>query len=110
MFRYWARYKMRHARPERGHERHLQVRHPRLRGRTQKRPLRHQHGGTTVLDDGARALGRAEELARVFPEGWVYIHIEYRREKEYMAPRSLDSAHRMRPVRPSSKQPNKTSA
>jgi hypothetical protein len=34
--------------------------------------------GTTVLNDGARTLGRAEELAKEFPEGWVYIHVEYR--------------------------------
>jgi hypothetical protein len=47
-----------------------------------KRPLKHQHGGTTVLSDGASALGRAEELAKEFPDGWVYIHVEYRGEKE----------------------------
>jgi hypothetical protein len=44
----------------------------------QKRPIKHEHGGTTVLTDGAEALGRAEELAREFPDGWVYIHLEYR--------------------------------
>jgi hypothetical protein len=38
--------------------------------------------GTTVLSDGASALGRAEELAKEFPDGWVYIHVEYRGEKE----------------------------
>jgi hypothetical protein len=27
------------------------------------RPINHQHGGTTVLNDGASALGRVEELA-----------------------------------------------
>ncbi len=37
---------------------------------------------TGVLTDGAEALGRAEELAKEFPDGWVYIHIEYRVEKE----------------------------
>jgi hypothetical protein len=47
-----------------------------------KRPLNHQHGGTTVLADRARALGRAELLAKEFPDGWVYIHVEYRGEKE----------------------------
>jgi hypothetical protein len=47
-----------------------------------KRPLNHQHGGTTVLTDGARVLGRAEVLAKEFPNGWVYIHVEYRGEKE----------------------------
>ncbi len=44
-----------------------------------KRPLNHQHGGTT---DRARALGRAELLAKEFPDGWVYIHVEYRGGKE----------------------------
>jgi hypothetical protein len=29
-----------------------------------------------------QALGRAELLAKEFPDGWVYIHLEYRREKE----------------------------
>jgi hypothetical protein len=47
-----------------------------------KRPLKHEHGGTTVLTAGAEALGWAEELAREFPDGWVYIHLEYRGEKE----------------------------
>ena len=46
----------------------------------QKRPIDHQHGGTTILTDGAEALARAEELARKFPGGWVYIHVEYRGE------------------------------
>ena len=36
-----------------------------------KRPLKHQHRGTTVLNDGASGLGRAEELAKEFPNGWV---------------------------------------
>ena len=44
----------------------------------QKRPMKHEHGGTTVLTDGYEALGRAEELAREFPDGWVYIHLEYK--------------------------------
>jgi hypothetical protein len=47
----------------------------------QKRPMKHEHGGTTLLTDGAEALGRAELLAKVFPEGWVYIHLEYKGEK-----------------------------
>ena len=48
----------------------------------QKRPLDHQHGGTTILTDRAKALGRAELLAKEFPKGWVYIHLEYRGKKE----------------------------
>jgi hypothetical protein len=48
----------------------------------QKRPIKHQHGGTTFLTDGTSALSRAEELAKEFPDGWVYIHVEYRGEKE----------------------------
>jgi hypothetical protein len=48
----------------------------------QKRPIRHEYGGTTVLADGAEALGRAELLAREYPAGWVYIHVEYRGDKE----------------------------
>jgi hypothetical protein len=48
-----------------------------------KRLISHQHGGsTTVLDDGASALERAELLAREFRGGWVYIHVEYRGRKE----------------------------
>lgn len=43
----------------------------------QKQPIRHEHGCTTILTDGAAALGRAELLAREFPDGWVYIHVEY---------------------------------
>jgi len=39
-------------------------------------------GGTAVLTDGAEALGRAELLAKEVPDGWVYIHLEYRGEKE----------------------------
>jgi hypothetical protein len=48
----------------------------------QKRPLNHRHGGTTVVTDGTEALGRARSLAKEFPDGWVYIHVEYRAEKE----------------------------
>ena len=48
----------------------------------QKRPIKHEHGGTTVLTEGAEALRRAQELAREFLDGWVYIHLEYRGEKE----------------------------
>jgi hypothetical protein len=43
-----------------------------------KRPIKHGHGGTTVTTDGAEALGRAEALAKEYPDGWVYIHVEYR--------------------------------
>jgi hypothetical protein len=35
----------------------------------QRRPLKHHHGGTTILTDGAEALGRAEELAKEFSDG-----------------------------------------
>jgi len=48
----------------------------------QKRPMKHEHGGTTVLTDRAMALRRAEELATAFPDGGVYIHLEYRVEEE----------------------------
>jgi hypothetical protein len=47
-----------------------------------KRPIKHEYGGITVLTDGAKALGRAEVLAKEYPEGWVYIHVEYRGDKE----------------------------
>jgi hypothetical protein len=47
-----------------------------------KRPLNHRHGGTTVLTDRAGALGRAELLAKEFPDGWAYIHLEHRGERE----------------------------
>jgi hypothetical protein len=47
----------------------------------QKRPIKHEYGGTTVLTDGAEALGRAEVLAKEYPDGWVYIHVEYRGDK-----------------------------
>jgi hypothetical protein len=48
----------------------------------QKRPIKHEHRGTTVLADGAEVLERAELLAKEFPDEWVYIHLEYRRERE----------------------------
>jgi hypothetical protein len=48
----------------------------------QKRPIKHEYGGTTVLTEGTEALRRAESLARAYPAGWVYIHIEYRGNKE----------------------------
>jgi hypothetical protein len=48
----------------------------------QRRPIKHKHGGTTILTGGPEALGRAESLARVYPDGWVYIHVEYRGDKE----------------------------
>ena len=35
----------------------------------QKRPIKHEYGGTTVLTDGAKAFGRAEVLAKEYPEG-----------------------------------------
>ena len=47
----------------------------------QKRPIKHEDGGTTVLTDGAEALGRAEVLAKEYPDGWVYVHVEYRGDK-----------------------------
>jgi hypothetical protein len=48
----------------------------------QKRPFKHEHEGTAILTSGAEALGRAEVLAKEFPDGWVYIHVEYRGEME----------------------------
>jgi len=48
----------------------------------QKRPIKHERGGTTVLTDGSEALGLAQELAREWPDGWVYSHLEYGGEKE----------------------------
>jgi hypothetical protein len=48
----------------------------------QKRPIKHEYGGTTVLTEGTEALGRAAFLARVCPDGWVYIHVEYRGDRE----------------------------
>jgi len=49
----------------------------------QKRPIKHEYGGTTVLTDGAGALALAEVLAEEYPAGWVYIHVEYRRDREH---------------------------
>ena len=48
----------------------------------QRRPIKHEYGGTTVLTEGAEALGRAELLTQECPDGWVYIHVEYRGDKE----------------------------
>jgi len=42
------------------------------------RPIKHERGGTTVRADGAEALGRTELLAKEYPDGWVYVHVEYR--------------------------------
>ena len=48
----------------------------------QKRPIKHEHEGTTtVLTGGAEAIGRAEALAKEFPKGWVYVQVEYTGEK-----------------------------
>jgi hypothetical protein len=44
----------------------------------QQRPIKHEYGGTTVLTEGTEALERAESLVKEYPEGWVYIHVEYR--------------------------------
>ena len=41
------------------------------------RALNHPHGGTTVSMDGARALDQAELLAKGFPDGWVYVDVQY---------------------------------
>jgi hypothetical protein len=48
----------------------------------QGRPIKDEHGGPPVLTDGAEALDRAEVLGKEFPDGWVYVHLEYRGEKE----------------------------
>jgi hypothetical protein len=47
----------------------------------QKRPIRHEYDRTTVLTEGTEALGRAESLAKAYPDGWVYIHVEYRGDR-----------------------------
>jgi hypothetical protein len=44
-------------------------------------PLSYEYGGTTVLAEGTEALGRAESLAKAYPEGWVYIRVEYRGDR-----------------------------
>jgi len=51
-------------------------------GACQKRPIKHEYGGPTVLTEGTETLGRAESLARECPDGWVYIHDECRGDKE----------------------------
>ena len=48
----------------------------------QRRPIKHEYGVTTVLTEGTEAHGRAESLAKAYPDGWVYIHVEYRGSKE----------------------------
>jgi len=48
----------------------------------QKRPIKREYGGPTLLTEGTQALGRAESPARECPEGWVYIHVEYRGDEE----------------------------
>jgi hypothetical protein len=48
----------------------------------QKRPIKHEYGGTTVLTEGTEALERAESLVKEDPDGWVYIHVEYRGDQE----------------------------
>jgi len=48
----------------------------------QKRPIKHEHGGATVLTNAAEAIGRAEVLGKEFLTGWVYIHVEYTGIKE----------------------------
>jgi hypothetical protein len=65
------------AEPGRRYERRLPLRRHAYEDARQKRPIEHEHGGRTVLTDGAEALRRAEGLAREFPDGWVYIHLEY---------------------------------
>ena len=42
--------------------------------------IKHEYGGTTVLTEGAEALGLAGFLAEAYPDGWVYV--EYRGDKE----------------------------
>jgi hypothetical protein len=37
---------------------------------------------TAVPPSSPTALGRAEVLAKEYPDGWVYIHVEYRENKE----------------------------
>ena len=61
----------------RRYERHLPLRHPRLRGRAPEAAHESPAWGTTVLTDRAEALSRAELLAKEFPDVWVYLHVEY---------------------------------
>jgi hypothetical protein len=42
----------------------------------QKRPIKHEYGGTIVLTEGA------ESLARAYPDGWAYFRDEYIGYKE----------------------------
>jgi hypothetical protein len=44
--------------------------------------IEHEYGGTTVLTEGAEVLGLAESLAKAYPDGLVYIHVEYIGDKE----------------------------
>jgi hypothetical protein len=46
----------------------------------QKRPIKHEYEGTTLLGEDSEALGRAESLAKACPDLWVYIPVGYRRE------------------------------
>jgi hypothetical protein len=52
------------------------------RGIRERCSIKNEYCGTTVLTEGTEALGRAEALARVYPDGWVYIHVEYRGDRE----------------------------
>ena len=38
--------------------------------------------GARKVPNRTRALGWAEQLANEFPDGWVYIHLEYGGEKD----------------------------
>jgi len=60
----------------------------------QKRPIKHEQGGTTVLTSGAEAIGRAEVLAKEFPKGWVYIHVEYTGKRSEWRRRFSGCRHR----------------
>jgi hypothetical protein len=43
-----------------------------------RRPIKHEHGGTTVLTEGIETIQRANALAREFHRVRVYIHVECR--------------------------------
>ena len=45
--------------------------------RDEAAPLPYEYGGTTVLAEGTEALGRAESLAKAYPDGWF----EYRGDR-----------------------------
>jgi len=60
----------------------------------QKRPIKHEHGGTTVLTSGAEAIGRAGVLAKEFPKGWVYVHVEYTGKRSERRRRFSGRMHR----------------